>query len=281
MNTDIILDALNSPQGRLYAVIIVACSIAVAAGAIGLVVLHRGASRARPLRDEDGTATIEFALVFPILLFLILVLAQTTFLMGGNIFVHYSAFAATRSAIVQIPTEYFDDKANTYTAADGRTKHDLIWRSAVFAVMPVAGESASSTTDVAADQFVQGLRRYYEAYGKNEPAWIDALAAGRARYAAENTRITVMTPEVQPDHSVTYREIPDGSSYAFKARDPITVAVTHRFALGVPYVSRLYADGQQPGGKGRYTTMSARYTLTNEGVRDELPPKPNVPRRTP
>jgi hypothetical protein len=150
----------------------------------------------------------------------------------------------------------------------------------VFAVAPVGGELASGDASIAADAFVEGLRDFYSAYNRNEPAWVDNLAADRLRYAADNTKITVMVPEVESDDTVSYREITGGASHDFKARDPITVAVTHRFALDVPYVNRIYSDGELPQG-GQYQLMGARYTLTNEGVRDELPPKPTVPRANP
>ena len=53
----------------------------------------------RALAAEGGTATLEFCMVIPIVLFLILLLVQSTLLMVGNQFVHYAAFAATRSAV--------------------------------------------------------------------------------------------------------------------------------------------------------------------------------------
>ena len=78
------------------------------------VVMRRLGAASRPVstpaeqrglvRNTHATATIEFVLVFPIVLFVALLVAQSTLLMGGNIFIHYSAFAATRAAIVQVPT---------------------------------------------------------------------------------------------------------------------------------------------------------------------------------
>ena len=77
-----------------------------------------GRSQRRPSGPSQGTATIEFALVMPIMLFLILLLAQTTFVMAGNLFVHYAAFAATRSAIVYIPADYGPEEDPNVPAAD-------------------------------------------------------------------------------------------------------------------------------------------------------------------
>jgi len=279
MNTHIIIDAITGPTGRILLAVIGLCLIGLAFGLYRLRKAHRHERSTNPVTDADGTATIEFALVFPILLFMMLVLSQTTFLMAGNIFVHYSAFAATRSAIVQIPTDYADDEPNIYTASFGSTKHDLIWRSAVFAVAPVSGEQTSSASSVQADQFVQGLRDFYQAYNRDAPAWVDNLAGDRLRYAADNTLITVMVPEVT-GQTVSYSEISEGSTHEFQPRDPITVRVTHRYALDVPYVGAVYTDGRTAGGQ-RYHLMGARYTLTNEGVVDQLPPQPTVPRQDP
>jgi Flp pilus assembly protein TadG len=273
---------LTSDLSLLCYGVMIVCVVGLALGVRLLRRVHRGRSAGHPLTDTDGTATIEFALVVPFLLFIMLVLTQTTLLMGGNIFVHYSAYAATRTAIVQIPAEYADDPANRYTAAPGRRKHDAIRRAAALAVVPVAGRQSSSETPVRADEFVAGLRQHYAAYGRDEPNWIENFAAKRMRYAIDHTQIIVYLTEAAPDEpSVHFREISEGSAYRFEARDAISVRVLHRLNLPVPYANRIFATGRHELGTGRYRLVTARYTMTNEGVRDEMPPTPTVPRRTP
>ena len=55
--------------------------------------------------DDRGTVTIELVLVIPVVLFFSLLLVQVMLLMTANHFVHYAAYAAVRSAIVQIPVD--------------------------------------------------------------------------------------------------------------------------------------------------------------------------------
>ncbi|MFA7236527.1 MAG: TadE family protein [Phycisphaeraceae bacterium] len=238
------------------------------------------------LLDDSGTATIEFALVLPILGFMVMAMTQTVFLMAGNLFVNYAAFAATRAAIVQIPAEYADDPANQFTATPGRTKYDAIQHAAAFALVPVAGRQTSSSSNISTAAYVSGLASFYSAYSVNQPPWINSLAADRLRFALDNTTITVMTPQVSgPD--VTFIPVNGGAAHKFQPRDPITVMVAHRLNLSVPYISAIFADGNNAstsgggGGGGRYRLMTARYTLSNEGITDAMPPTPTIPRITP
>ncbi|MHB1157312.1 MAG: TadE family protein [Phycisphaerales bacterium] len=232
------------------------------------------------LLDCSGTATIEFALVLPILGFMVMAMTQTVFLMAGNLFVNYAAFAATRAAIVQIPGEYPDDPANQFTATPGRTKYDAIQHAAAFALVPVAGRQTSTSSNISTSAYVSGLASFYSAYSVNQPPWINSLAADRLRFALDNTTITVMTPQVNgPD--VTFIPVSGGSTHKFQPRDPITVMVAHRLNLCVPYISAIFADGYNADSAGRYRLMTARYTLTNEGITDAMPPTPTLPRITP
>lgn len=254
----------------------IASVFALALAAIVLRRLRRSLpeSDSNLLRNTHGTATIEFVLVFPIVLFVALLLAQTTMLMSGNIFVHYSAFAATRAAIVQIPTVNVEEKSNELIDAGGHAKHDAIRRAATFALLPVAGELENSQINTAG--LTDGLNAHFDAYGRPRPGWIDRIIAKRYAYADMNTQTKVYAIDIDrsiPDHPIVNFVEPPAT---FGPRDPITVRVAHRLALTVPYVSMLYADGVHTvdTGKGRYTSIEAQYTLTNEGVVDALPPRP-------
>jgi len=228
------------------------------------------------ITNTRGTATIEFALTLPILLFVILALAQTTMLMGGNLFVHYAATAAARSAIVQIPQDYPSEPANEYFGSSGSAKYETIRRTAAFAVMPVASGPGGSTTGANTGAFIDGLNYYYSSYGDTPPVWIQNLAADRLAYAMAATEIFVFRPEVTGDGTGVYFQPMEGGT--FEPKDPITVRVHHQLNLGVPFANRLYDDGEQPDGIGRYRDIIASATLTNEGITDELPPPPEIPR---
>jgi len=223
------------------------------------------------IRDVRGTATIEFALVMPIVLFLCLTLAQTTLAMGGNIFVQYASFAAARSAIVQIPRDLWDiDEPHNTIDLDAGEKIDNIRRAAVFAVLPVAGRSETGTAE--AEQFVEGLNDHYAAYGRDEPRWVERLAADRLRYADFNTEVILMVTIARADEETQFIALEDGR-HEFGPREPITVEVLHYLNLAVPYVWPIFADSLD----ARDTLVTSRCTLTMEGIYTELPPRPTAP----
>jgi len=265
---------------------------------IGIRALLGSASQEKPrwrdlFRSERGTATIEFTLVFPILLFLSLMLLQSTLLMGGNIFVHYAAYAAARSAIVQIPANSFNEgyppitdgatDANQITAAFGTPKFDAINRAAVLALIPVAGREASLTSRLIDEQqYVEAMTMFLRNYGQNPPNWVERLLADRVRYAAEYTDIEIGRVERSGSSDVSFVWMGEGETWQFRQKEAIAVRVIHDFNLSVPWASLVFADGNNDSpGPGKYTTMTARAILTNEGIRDELPPRPDLPRLDP
>ncbi len=231
------------------------------------------------LRPESGTATIEFCMVLPIVLFLVLILLQSTLLMVGNQYVHYSAFAATRSAIVYISQDYSDlgeEGRNAIMPVKGRTKFDAIRSAAYLAVAPVCGKRTDSNEDVDPEAYLAGLESYFSDYGQDTPRWVETLAAERLHYAADNTDVYIVEVD-DNDGAVEFYDI-GSEGHVFGPRDPITVRVEHRFNLSVPYVGALFADGEHTDGRGRYALVTAHYTLTNEGLDPELPDPPSLPR---
>ncbi|MBI1373302.1 MAG: hypothetical protein GC159_11280 [Phycisphaera sp.] len=271
--------------GTLTSPLSILCLVLMLVSLVAAAVLLRAAVRVGKRRasgdslaaDTGGTATIEFALLMPILLFVILLLAQVTFLMAGNIFVHYSAFAAARAAIVQVPTEYPDSPANEYDNTPGSTKRDAIWRAAVFALVPASGDvgGGNPNGDISTSGFVSGLNEFYSAYGQPAPPWITAKMENRLAYAAEFTDIALFRPVAEEGSEVTFEPMDGGK---FDPKDPIRVVVYHRLNLPVPYVNQIFADGTHVDGRSRYMNVAAHATLTNEGVLDKMPPEPDVPR---
>ena len=289
-------------------------------GVIGCVLTLWGVGRGQARRrsktlatDQAGVATIEFCLVLPILLFMILLLAQVTLAMGGNIYVHYSAFIATRAAIVYIPQDdgTLDGAPNFISNSTNTPKREAIRLAAVYALVPVSGRLENGALQ--AGRYKDGITGYYEGYGAGTPNWnkvyvpfspkattfsISSTEA-KLNYADANTDIFVMETIVNPDESVEFRRI--SGTYEFGPKDAVTVQVEHRLYLPVPYVRFLFSDAQinisrseiRGGGSSqsftydhnddarRYRTITAQYTLTNEGIYDELPPAPRIPRLPP
>ncbi|MBI1337423.1 MAG: hypothetical protein GC164_10725 [Phycisphaera sp.] len=229
--------------------------------------------------DQTGTATMEFVLVFPIALFLALLIAQTTLVMAANNYVHYAAFAATRSAIVQIPDNSPSEPANYYFG-QGSLKHEAIRRSAVYALVPVSGRLRDGDADptVSPDAYKQGLDSYFATLGRTSPVWVESLMADRLRYADAMTTVRLYVPEVVDDNTIEFTDVNSGR--LFGPRDPVTVRVTHKLNLSIPIASRFFADGSQTFGSTtvRYALVTADCTLTNEGIDRNLPPTPPVQR---
>ena len=294
--------ALTNSTSLQGAVILLLCIAGLLIGGWVLMNLHSGNRRrtvARPVparrdscrlfalfaNDTHGTATLEFTLVFPMLLFLGLLLIQTTLLMAGNLYVHAAAFAATRSAVVMIPADNTlgGEPPNTIIHSAGHGKYDAIRRAAVYALVPVSGQLKSGAS-TSSEAFTMGLSDFHAASGRDNPAWINNLAANRLRYAAEpvNTVITIKQTQVS-SNQVAFSDLSPSAIYMFGPKDPITVEVSHRLNLSIPLVRAVYGDGrhEQTGTAGMYTQVTAQYTLTNHGISKDLPPRPAVEREEP
>ena len=254
----------------------IGCLAAISLGIRAIVRLGR--PHRQSCRQSQGTATIEFALVMPVMLFLIMLLAQTTFVMAGNLFVHYAAFAATRSAIVYIPADYGPDEApNVLLHEPGSVKFDAIRAAAAIALAPAAGPMPHGNAP--AEEITTALEQYYEAYGRSPPRWTETLIANRFRYAYDQirTRVTVMHTFVDDEGVVVHADT-DEAGEQFGPTEPVTVRVEHQLNLSVPIVWTLFADDTDDGA---YTMVAAQYTMINEGVVDALPPTPSLPRYDP
>jgi hypothetical protein len=279
-----------------------------------------GAGRAQAQRrtetlntDQAGVATMEFCIVLPILLFMILLLAQVTLAMSGNIYVHYSAYIATRAAIVYIPQDdgSASGGANFISNGTATPKLEAIRLAAVYALVPVSGRLENGALQ--ADQYKNGISGYYEGYGDGVPNWNKVYSPispkatsfsissteARLNYSEANTDIYVMETIVNPDETVEFRRLT--GTYEFGPKDSVTVQVEHRLYLPVPYVRFLFSDasinqseydtrynakaksfGYDHNDEARrYRTITAQYTLTNEGIYDELPDAPRIPRLPP
>ncbi len=289
-----IAEALTSDTSLICAGMVFLCLVIllmlaraiVRLGRTRAVLRRRGGDRllsrlASFLSDDRGTTSIEFALVFPILLVITLIMVQSMMMMAGNMYVHYAAFVATRAATIEIPQDYTDRgdyEANHYAPGKGSLKHERIRRAAYMALVPVAGQSDGGAGP--SGEAVSAIGGHFAAYGSNEPQWVQAKLASKVGYAESNTEIELLETLVQ-GNDVTFDPLPE-NPYRFGVRDVITVRVIHKLNLGVPFASRFFADGDNDAkGPGRYTLVTARATFTNEGVPDRLPERPSIDRVTP
>ena len=229
---------------------------------------------------RPGTATIEFALVFPVLLILSLVLTQTALIMAAYGYAQYGAFAAARTAIVVLPrnTAAQDPDgavSNVWNArSDADAKRGRIRHAAAMALLPIAGRQPATPRG---DRIARGAASAFAGRSGPTPAWTGTLLAERVAYALEHTRVALF--RAKQDGSL--ERVGDGERVG--PQDALTVRVEHDFRLAVPFVGALFADGTlDPEAGGRpYASLSAQATLTNAGIDSSLPPEPELPRRDP
>lgn len=249
---------------------------------------YRKAGLKQRLSGDSGVAMIEFVLVTPILLIVTLLLIQTMLVFTGLFYVQYSAFAAARTAIVQIPMAS-SEPMNDLMPSRGSDKFDAIESAAVLAVLPVSGREGGSS--VASSELVSGISEVYSALGQSEPAWVDELLGERLNYAINHTGIQIERVSFAEEGSEAYFETVN--DYAtFDPKETVSVRVRHEFALTVPLASRVFSavgesgtyspasrDSDSPGPPGQWTVIEARAILTNEGIDRRMPEAPEVPRR--
>lgn len=249
---------------------------------------YREAGVKQRLAGDSGVAMVEFVLVTPILLIVTLLLIQTMLVFTGLFYVQHSAFAAVRTAIVQIPTAS-SEPMNELMPSRGSEKYEAIESAAMLAVMPVSGRESGSS--VASSEIVSGLGEVFSAQGQSTPAWVDRLIAERLNYAINHTQITVETVRPGEGSQTVYID-PVENYHAFTPKEAIAVRVRHEFALTVPLASRVFSavgesgtyspaarDSDSPGPPGQWTLIESRAILTNEGIDRRLPEAPEVPRR--
>ncbi len=249
---------LSSSQFRLFMYVGLGSVLGFAIMTAMLVYLGAG----RKLKNQDGTAIIEFALVLPFLLGMILLMAQSSLLMGGYLSVNYASFCAARAAIVQIPRETNSELLNTVNDYDDPEASGKLWNIKAAAVWGVTPVSPGTLTPPSAQGQVlrDGLERFFEVNNAPVPWWVNDQLESRLSYAEENTFVSLVPPK-------------NGNVY--QEREDITVTVRYNIYLSVPYASRLLAaldsDNSIDLGDGRYAlTVQVPCTLTNEGVDDKI-----------
>ena len=249
----------------------------VALQVVGTAMVHLGRRhRAGLSADARGVAVLEFALVFPIALTIVLIMVQTALLMTGNLLVNYAAYCAARSAVVWIPRELPDEPRNVVVADDDASdKFRRIRRAAVLAVMPAA-TSVPADPDREADGTWR--RRLGQLLGERGPSarWLDGWPMATALwYADGHTDVVLKDPAGHVPNDADDGRLDgafDNGSFVtpYHKREDITVTVRHQLYLWVPYAGRIFGR-ELADWPGHYATrVSASHTLVNQGRYDNV-----------
>lgn len=145
-------------------------------------------------RRDDGSTTLEFALVLPVLTLVVSLFVQGALLVQAYLVVHRAAFEAARSAVVWIPAETRDEPS--MVLGDRGEKRDHVNSAAAFACAVLAPTA---------------LR------GGSGGGTASGLAGLLARLPAARL--------------LTRVELPGGT---YREHQPVTVIVEHDFVLQVP-----------------------------------------------
>ncbi len=275
--------------------------------------------------QRGGVQSLAFVVTFPLFLAILMFIVQVSQLMIALVVVNYAAFTSARSASVWAPAFVDDFYAPMGDDFDGQNefppgiapgtgnaivldmssvdnmgcyKYDRIWRSAVLACAPIAPSrdalDGQSSGVLGGTDLDEGLQRFYPAFDPNSETnpRIATRLNNKAAYSmlATSVRLSFEDRNSEPrEGTVTYNPIghPIVEYYPSEVgwQDPITVTVTHHFAL-LPGPGRMLdrllvrqdgapdrvSDRINDQGNGLYTTpLTASATMTAEGLRSVRP----------
>lgn len=228
--------------------------------------LRRAAARDATADPQSGVSVVEFILVFPLLLALMLSILQLALLVQAKFVVNYAAFCAVRSAIVTIPARIrsgrrLEERNVIDTRDPDSPKMKIIRRAAALpctAISPVWRPglviSTGTSGDLAAVAPLSRLTVFAPSFD------YERQILSRAVYAYDHRNTTVGVTSDGKDHG------------------PVTVKVTHRYYLTVPFANRIFGRNYFGGWlvifgfrSAWYYPITEQYTLLNEGE----PPYPD------
>jgi hypothetical protein len=138
---------------------------------------------------ERGQAMVEFAIVFPIQLFLTLAALQLAHFMIAKLVVNHAAYASARAALVI--REGVDSDGNDWQARAS----DAINRAAITICSPITGASPPP-----ADLPAQDPTLTVPGWDPLNQDWIT-----RSNIAEKKTRVTILEPTLPGGHGTTVR----------------------------------------------------------------------------
>lgn len=258
---DYVGGAVRSPVFVRCGLIAAACVLALMAlGAYLFRAGRRGRAGASFASDETGTAMVEFTLVFPVAMAVMLILIQAMLMMTGTLVINYAAYAAARTAIVTVPKDlggdgnYYAEPVNQVVDPDHSAKIAQIRLAAVVACLPAAGRS--NQADPSNGAVRDGIRSYLSASGATVPGWVDNYVSKKLAWADAHTTVRLHAGQT--------------ASNVYQHDEDLTVTVQHDYNLTIPFANRLFGRNHDTATDLWWTTVTASCTLNNEGVNDSI-----------
>lgn len=214
--------------------------------------------------DESGSSAVEFVMVLPPLVVLLLMVLQIALIVQAKFVVNYAAFCAARSAIVVIPDDVSrTEPRNRLTDPDTSEKIEVIHHAAALpltAISPLPGFSFATGVPVLTDP--NAIAELWKlAPFDVGPRSMVVQVTSRAPYAyhKQNTAVKVLTQQGA-----------EGGS--FQEHDWVTVKVSYRYFLAVPVAKKLFGTSYFGNsilplffGSDYYYPIVEQYTLPMDG----------------
>lgn len=189
---------------------------------------------------QRGTSVLEFALVLPLLLLLLLTIMQFSLLYNAGQVVQYAAHAAARSAIVYVPSdvpsdEGISDPSLQLTLSNESAKYATIKKAAALACVGISPRVSWLTSEWANNPFVSDIVGGVSGALESIPGIGDMSEyLDRYGYAQQMTRIHFQKYDAA---SGEYVDLESDGNQALHFTDPgedISVMVEHEFYLAIP-----------------------------------------------
>jgi hypothetical protein len=215
---------------------------------------------------ESGTSAVEFVLVLPILAVMLLMILQIALLVQAKFVVNYAAFCAVRAAITVIPDEVASnglfESRNRVGKHESSEKVEMIHRSAALpltAISPVPGLSGATGLPVLTNpQPIAQLIKLAPFDVGPESMMGQVMLRAPYAYHPENTVVEIFDGDGNEAHN-------------FRDHDWVTVKVSYRYYLAVPFAKRLFGTAYSNDwwnilfGTDYYYPVVEQYTLPVDG----------------
>ena len=237
-----------------------------------------GSTGQRSIRDdESGTAVLEFVLVFPYFVMILLVVMQLALMINAKLVVGYAAFAAARSATVWIPEPTASEGANTISADRSSEKWQRILAAARIGCLPIASETmwpyGYVPIEGGAIPEIPGVGALLDRAIALPALTVHDLGSENLTKRLERGAFKWLYGSSEKFTQVKIEGMNEEGMTSYGADAPITVTVTHHFYLSVPYAGTAFAVAFGEGWVDKVTKyfilptmkISEFYTLMNSG----------------